>query len=241
MVLKWSDEFDGPAGSAPDPRSWAHEIGGGGWGDAQRQSYTSSTTNAAITADGQLAITAAREATGEITSARLETKGLRSFRYGTVEARIQVPRGRGVWPAVWMLGSNIDEVGWPACGEIDIMEHVGSEPTAVHGTVHGPGFAGVARGIGRSIATSTELADDFHIYGVRWEPDRITWLLDGSPYFSVTPDDLPAGGWVYDHEFYLLINVAIGGSWPGNDSEPDLPVTLLVDWVRVNSLEQGDR
>jgi beta-glucanase (GH16 family) len=210
-----------------DLHNWVAELGGGGWGDAQLQTYGAA--SAAIVG-GQLAITA-RSAGGVITSARLTTKERFAFRYGRVEARIRVAAGDGMWPAFWMLGTDIDEVGWPACGEIDVMEVVSSEPTTLHGTVHGPGFAGVGLGVGHAHDTGMLLSDDFHVYAVEWQATRISWLLDGSPYFTVTRDELLA--WPFDHEFFLMLNLAVGGSWPGLATEPSLPATMLVDWVRV--------
>jgi len=229
----WSDDFDGPEGSPPRTEFWQHEVGGG-WGDAQLQRYVDSTSTASITADGQLAITALREHDG-VVSARLITKDRVLVSYGRVEARIKVPTGTGLWPAFWMLGSNIDEVGWPHCGEIDVMEYVSSEPTTVHGTVHGPGFAGVGAGIGHAHDSGVDLAADFHVYAVEWESERITWLLDDVPYFSLEPGGVPDGGWVFQHGFYLLVNLAVGGGWPGNDAAADLPASMLVDWVRVHA------
>ncbi len=231
MTPDWSDEFEGPAGAPPDPAVWVPETGDGGWGDDQLQRYTAA--NASLTGAGQLALVARREDDGTITSARLTTHHTRQFRYGQVSARIKVPAGPGVWPAFWMLGADIDEVGWPACGEIDVMEVVGSEPATVHGTVHGLGYAGVGRGIGRAHRAGAPLADDFHVYRVQWDEDRISWQLDDVEYHHVTPGDLP-GPWPFRHSFYLLINLAVGGSWPGNDvSGLRLPATMLVDWVRV--------
>ena len=148
----------------------------------------------------------------EYTSARLITKDRAAFSHGLVQARIRLPRGRGVWPAFWMLGQNIDEVGWPACGEIDVMENFGDDPATVHGTVHGPGYAGHA-GITASHTADASLADDFHVYSVHWEPDRIRWYLDDELYRTLTPDDLHGSPWVFDHDFFLLVNVAVGGTF----------------------------
>ena len=155
--MEWADEFDGPAGSPPSD-AWVPELGPRGAGELQR--YTAA--NAALDGHGSLAIEARREPAGDVTSARLVTKDRVHVRYGRIEARIKVPSGQGMWPAFWMLGADIDAVGWPACGEIDVMEYVGSRPTAVHATVHGPGHAGIEHGIGRrttpachSPATST--------------------------------------------------------------------------------------
>ena len=149
-----------------------------------------------------------------------------------------MPAGPGLWSAFWMLGTDIDDVGWPACGEIDVMEHVGRTPSAVHGTLHGPGYAGLAGGIGHAHDAGTDLGAGFHVYGVDWSADRVTWLLDGRPYGTLTPRDVP-GPWPFDHDFYLLVNLAVGGDWPGNaTAEPALPATMLVDWVRVHGVPQ---
>ena len=233
----WAEEFEGPAGSGPDPATWTAELGGGGWGDGQLQRYTDSPDNAAMDGDGRLAITARREPGGEITSARLVTRDAVSVRQGRVEARIRVPAGRGLWSAFWMLGTDIGEVGWPACGEIDVMEHVGSSPTSVHGTLHGPGYAGLGGGVGHARDAGVDLTEGFHVYGVDWSADRVTWLLDGRAYGTLTPGDVP-GPWPFDHDFYLLLNLAVGGDWPGNSAEDlVLPATMLVDWVRVHDAE----
>jgi beta-glucanase (GH16 family) len=239
----WIDDFDGPAGTSPSSRHWRAELGGGGWGDEQLQRYTDDPANAALDGQGRLAINARRSATGTITSARLTTKRLITARYGRVDARIKVPAGRGTWPAFWLLGTDIDAVGWPRCGEIDVMEFVGSEPRTVHGTLHGPGYAGVGNGIGAAYDTGFDLAGDFHVYAVDWTPDRITWSIDGAAYCTLGRSDVPGGAWVFEHDFYLLVNLAIGGSWPGNTTDdPSLPATMLIDWVRVNSphLRAGD-
>jgi beta-glucanase (GH16 family) len=245
--LVWSEEFGGPAGAVPDPHTWTPELGAGGWGGGQLQWYTASPSNAAIDADGRLAIVARRElgyprgrgdagsAPAEsVTSARLTTKDRLTLHLGRVEARIKVPRGLGMWPAFWMLGSDIDGVGWPACGEIDIMECVGSQPTAVHGTLHGPGFAGLKDGLGHAHNAGVDLSEDFHVYGVEWVDDRITWLLDGAAYHSLTPQATPRHCWPFTHDVFLLINLAVGGDWPGNSTDdPPLPATMLIEWIRA--------
>jgi beta-glucanase (GH16 family) len=230
----WAQEFDGPAGSTPDPSVWMAELGGGGWGDDQLQSYTRSPANAYLTGSGQLAIVARDDpdAPGGVSSARLTTRGLVSFKYGHIAARIKVPSGAGVWPAFWMLGTDIDAVGWPACGEIDVMEHVGGDPTAVHGTVHGTGYAGVGHGVGRRFDSGSPLSDDFHTYSVAWMPGSVTWRLDGKVYLRLTAVDVP-GPWPFEQPFFLVINLAIGGSWPGNGPEATLPAEMLIDWIRV--------
>jgi beta-glucanase (GH16 family) len=231
-----SEELASAAEGAPNPQLWSAELGGGGWGCEQRQIYTADRSNVAITAAGHLAITARRQPDGTITSARLMTKDRFTVQYGLIEARIKVPGGLGTWPAFWMLGSDIDEVGWPACGEIDIMEHVGSAPNTVHGTVHAPGYSGLAGGIGGTHVAVSDLSEDFHIYAVDWDGEQITWLLDGQPYHRMTPAQTPESIWPFRHGFYLVVNLAVGGAWPGNDTEtPALPATLLVDWIRVRT------
>jgi beta-glucanase (GH16 family) len=238
--LVWSQEFDGPAGSPPDPGAWRLETGGGGWGNQELQYYTSGTENACLDGAGQLAITA-RQADPRsrsdryggrgYTSARLTSKDRVAFRYGLVQARIRLPRGRGIWPALWMLGHDIDEVGWPRCGEIDVMESLGHDPAVSYGAVHGPGYTGGA--ITAACHAGTNLADDFHVYSVAWEPGRISWYLDDERYAAVTPGDLRGNPWVFDHDFFLLANVAVGGTWPGSpDSSTSFPQTMLIDYIR---------
>lgn len=230
-MIAWCDEF---SASAPDPAIWSAEVGGGGWGCGQLQHYTNAPANAYVDDNGRLAIVARAEPDGVVTSARLITKDRLTVRYGRIEARIRVPGGLGLWPAFWLLGSDIDDVGWPECGEIDVMEHVGSQPNVVHGTIHAPGYAGLVDGAGHGHDTGVDLAADFHVYGVEWTPDRIAWSVDGTTYNSLTPDDVPADTWPFRHDFYLLLNLAVGGDWPGNATDsPPLPGTLLVDWIRV--------
>jgi beta-glucanase (GH16 family) len=235
--LVWTEEFDGRPGSGPDPSVWAFELGGGGWGCGQLQTYTDHPDNTAINAYGQLEITARHSGyVGLVTSARMISKARLHLRYGRIEARIKVPSGLGMWPAFWLLGADIDTVGWPGCGEIDIMEWVGNDPTGVHGTIHGPGFAGLNHGIGRRYDSGVDLADDFHTYGVDWAVDRITWHLDGQPYSTLMPADTPQGRWPFTHDFYLLLNLAISGDWPGNRNDaPDLPATMTIDWIHAHN------
>ena len=240
-VLAWSDDFNGENGSSPDPARWTFEIGGNGWGNQELEYYTGRPQNARIE-HGHLVITARREAyTGAdgvsrgYTSARLKTQGKFSITYGRIEARIKIPRGWGVWPAFWMLGSDIDQVGWPQCGEIDIMENIGREPATVHGTIHGPGYSG-DKGIGAPFTLpGGRFADRYHVFAVEWEPHQIRFYVDRKLYATRTPADLPKGAkWVYDQPFFLLLNFAVGGSWPGPpDSSTLFPQQMLVDYVRV--------
>lgn len=229
--LVWQDEFDG---AQIDSANWTFDIGGSGWGNQERQFYTDRPENARIE-DGYLVIEAREERyiSRPYTSARLKTQGLQSWQYGRVEARIQIPTGQGIWPAFWMLGDNIEQVSWPASGEIDIMENIGSEPQQIHGTVHGPGYSG-GSGIGAShILVREPYAADFHVFAVEWEPDEIRWFMDDTQYFSLAPDNVP-GEWVFDHPFFILLNVAVGGRWPGYpDDTTVFPQQMRVDYVRV--------
>lgn len=240
--LVWSDEFNGPNGARVDSSKWVAETGGGGWGNDELEYYTSRPQNASQE-NGNLVIkvlqekyTGADGVTRNYTSARLKTLGKFSQTYGRFEARIKIPHGQGIWPAFWMLGNEIENPGWPACGEIDIMENIGKEPALVHGTIHGPGYSG-GNGIGAAYALPGDqrFADDFHLFSVEWEPNAIRFYVDDHLYATRIPTDLPQGTrWVYDHPFFLLLNVAVGGGWPGNpDPTTVFPQTMLVDYVRV--------
>ncbi|TSA13537.1 MAG: glycosyl hydrolase family protein, partial [Comamonadaceae bacterium] len=235
--LVWSDEFAQADGSSPNAAKWAFDIGAGGWGNSELEYYTSRTNNARIEG-GQLVIEAKQESYlgSSYTSARLKTQGKVAWAYGRIEARIKIPRSQGIWPAFWMLGTNITSVSWPNCGEIDIMENIGREPTLVHGTIHGPGYSG-GSGIGDSYSLpgNTNFADDFHIYALEWTTNQIKWFVDGLQYFSVNPASLPGGtAWVFTQPQFLLLNVAVGGSWPGNpDGTTIFPQRMTVDYVRV--------
>ncbi len=240
--LVWSDEFNGRNGSSPDPANWTFDIGGGGWGNNELEYYTNRPVNAQVQ-DGNLVITAQQETytgadgvTRNYTSARLKTAGHFTQAYGKFEARIKIPFGQGVWPAFWMLGANIDQVGWPTCGEIDIMENIGKEPSIIHGTIHGPGYSG-AKGISSSftLPNNERFADEFHVFTIEWETSQIRFYADGTLYRTITPADLPADTqWVFHHPFFVILNVAVGGNWPGSpDSTTVFPQTMLVDYVRV--------
>jgi len=236
--LVWSDEFNQPDGSPPDPVKWTFETGAGGWGNHELEYYTSRTNNVRIEG-GKLVIEARQENYhgSSYTSARLKTQGKAAWTYGRFEARIQIPRGQGIWPAFWMLGSSIDAgVPWPQCGEIDIMENIGREPTLVHGTVHGPGYSGgSAIGGPCALPGGAAFADDFHVYAIEWTTNQIKWFMDGRQYFSVNPASLPAGKtWVYKQPEFLLLNLAVGGDWPRNpDGTTTFPQRMTVDYVRV--------
>lgn len=228
----WSDEFNGPAQSAPDPSKWTYDIGNNGWGNNELENYTNSTNNAYLDGNGNLVI----HVKSDLTSARMKSQGLFSFTYGKVEARIKIPRGQGIWPAFWMLGTNIDTAGWPQCGEIDIMENIGREPNIVHGTVHGPDQSGNATGVGAPYSLSSgSFADDFHVYAVSWSPASVQFLVDDNVYFTVTPSTNYSYPWVFNTPFFIIMNVAVGGNWPGYpDSTTMYPQDMLVDYVRVS-------
>lgn len=249
-AVTWSDDFNGPAGAAPDASKWRYDIGGGGWGNNELQYYTNSTRNAALDGNGNLVITARRENPGgyncwygscQYTSARLLTNGTFAQAYGRFEARIKVPRGQGLWPAFWMLGNDIGTNPWPSSGEIDIMENVGYAPSTVWGTLHGPGYSG-GSGVGASTSLpgGQALADAFHTFAVDWAPDSITWYLDGVAYSRKTPADIGGNRWVFDHPFFMIMNVAVGGNWPGSpDGSTTFPQTMTIDYVRVQAWDNG--
>ena len=240
--LVWSDEFSGADGSQVDSSKWVMETGGNGWGNDELEYYTARPENS-FQQGGNLVIKAVQEkftgsdsVTRDYTSARLKTQGKFAQKYGRFEARIKIPRGQGIWPAFWMLGDDIDKKGWPKCGEIDIMENIGKEPSTVHGTIHGPGYSGGA-GISApyALADDQRFADDFHVYAVEWEKKAIRFYVDDHLYATRTPAELPKGTkWVYGHPFFVILNVAVGGGWPGNpDSSSVFPQIMLVDYVRV--------
>jgi beta-glucanase (GH16 family) len=238
-TMTWNDEFNS---STIDTTKWVFDIGGGGWGNRELEYYTNRTENASLR-DGHLVITARKEkyagkdaVTWNYTSARLKTLGTFTQTYGRFEARIKVPYGQGIWPAFWMLGEDIQKVGWPQCGEIDIMENIGKEPSVVHGTIHGPGYSGPG-GISAAytLPGKQRFADAFHVFAVEWEPNSIRFYVDGNLFATRTSVDLsPGQKWVFDHPVFLLLNLAVGGDWPGNpDSSTVFPQRLLVDYVRV--------
>ena len=246
--ITWSDEFNGAAGTPVDGSKWKFDTGGGGFGNGELQYYTTSTSNVAQDGNGNLAITARREnpsnfqchyGTCQYTSGRILTQDKFTQAYGRFEARIKIPKGQGIWPAFWMLGADIGTNPWPNSGEIDIMENVGKEPNTAYGTVHGPGYSGGAS-IGGNRNIGAPLGDAFHTYAVEWSPNLIVWFLDGSEYFRVTPASLNGNRWVFDHPFFMLLNVAVGGTWPGNpDGSTQFPQTMLVDYVRVSAYTDG--
>ncbi|MFT7559181.1 MAG: beta-glucanase (GH16 family) [Flavobacteriales bacterium] len=240
--LVWSDEFD-----SINLNDWTHDVGGEGWGNSELQYYTdgnNASTRFDTQANSNVLVMEARSGnpanyscwygTCDYTSSKLITAGKQEFMHGRIEARLKVPQTQGVWPAFWMLGNNIESVNWPTSGEIDIMEHVGFEPQLSHGALHGPGYSGNTPIFGtNSIGENIDL--NFHVYAVEWDTNGVTWYVDDVEFYSVTRQEVEVhGNWVFDHEFYLLLNVAVGGGWPGSpDGSSTFPQQMLVDYVRV--------
>ncbi len=240
--LVWSDEFNGPNGAPPDPKHWSIVTGGEGYGNNELESYTARPVNV-HQENGNLVIRALKEKyTGEdgiargYTSARLQTKGHFEAEYGRIEARIKIPAGAGLWPAFWMLGNEQEAKEWPDIGEVDIMENIGIEPSTIHGTLHGPQYSG-----GYGLTGAYELpggkrfSDRFHRFAIEWEPGEIRFYVDDVLYETQNRGNIPSSKhWAFDHPFYLLLNLAVGGNWPGApDEKTQFPATMLVDYVRV--------
>jgi beta-glucanase (GH16 family) len=232
--LVWADEFNGAAGSAPNPAVWTHELGASGWGNNELQNYVNSRANSAMDGNGNLVITARRDGAG-YTSARLVTNDKVELQYGRIEASIKIPRGQGIWPAFWMLGAGFPQTSWPSSGEIDIMENIGREPHLVHGTVHGPGYSG-ANGISGTYQhpQGWSFADTWHTFAIDWKPGEITWFVDGQQYHRVTRASVGGNQWVFDQKFFLILNLAVGGDWPGYpDGSTQFPQQMFVDYIHV--------
>jgi beta-glucanase (GH16 family) len=235
--LQWSEEFTGPAGSLPLSTHWTYDVGTD-WGNAQLEYDTARPTNVSLDGAGHLAITARRESYlgSAYTSGRISTRGLFSQNRGRFEARMKMPSGRGMWPAFWLLGADYATTPWPACGEIDIMEYRGQEPGVIHGSLHGPGYSGGnARTRSYTLPNGGRFDSGYHLFAIEWKANQITYLVDNVPYQVLTPASLPAGTrWVFDHPFFILLNLAVGGNYVGSpDGSTVFPQTLLVDYVRV--------
>jgi beta-glucanase (GH16 family) len=233
-TVVWSDEFNAADGSAPDPSKWTYDLGGGGWGNQELETYTNLPENVQISG-GNLVVTAVKKSDGSYTSARLKTQGLFSQQYGRFEARIKIPAGQGMWPAFWMLGNNITTAGWPTCGEVDIMENIGKVPATNYGSIHAPSASGEVS-LGGEYDASVKLSDDFHVYALEWEPGMMRFYVDSTLYESHrTADFASSSSWVFDQQpMFIIMNVAVGGSWPGApDSTTSFPQQMLVDYVRV--------
>jgi beta-glucanase (GH16 family) len=242
-LLTWDDEFTGPNGSSPDATKWVLESGGNGWGNAELQYYTPRAENVRLE-NGSLVIEAAKgefagadSVTRRYTSGRLKTQGKFTQMYGRFEARIQIPSGQGVWPAFWLMGDDFPTAGWPACGEIDVMENVDVDKSRIRGSIHGPGYSAKESLTSSYTLARGRLSDDFHVFAVEWEPQAIRYYVDDILYATMTPANLPNGGrWVFDHPFFLILNLAVGGNLPASpDTSTNFPQRMLVDYVRVYS------
>ncbi|HEY6080334.1 MAG TPA: glycoside hydrolase family 16 protein, partial [Polyangiaceae bacterium] len=241
----WRDDFDGPSGSAPNPTYWNVEVRETGH-NGELDYNTDERSNSVLDGGGKLVIQALKEhyvdASGAAssqpyTSARLNTQGKVEYAYGKFEARIKLPQGgRGVWPAFWMLGNDIDVVGWPECGEVDVLEMGGSDPFRVDGTLHGPGYSG-----GNSYHSAYDLpsgnfGDDFHVFTFEWTELGVRWLVDGQEYYVKTVRGMEQSGhrWVYDHPFFLIMNLAIGGIYDGDPTpSTPFPQQMVIDYVSI--------
>jgi beta-glucanase (GH16 family) len=248
-TLQWSDEFNGAAGSPVNNRIWSYDIGDGcaagncGWGNQERQSYTSAPANVALDGQGHLAIVARAAPAGlacyygacGYTSGRIKTQGKALARPGRVEARIKLPAGQGLWPAFWMLGSSLSTTPWPQCGELDVMENHGRAMNESSAAIHGPGYFGKTPFVGSRPLPSGRYSDDFHVFAVEWDSTRVRFFVDSAPPYTVTRTEVERyGPWVLDQPFFVILNLAVGGTFDGNPpSDAIFPATMLVDYVRV--------
>ena len=238
--LIWSDEFNGTG--SPNSNNWTYDIGhgSGGWGNNEVQYYTDEQKNVRME-NGMLVIDAIYEG-GEWTSARIKTEGLQSFRYVTVKARAKLPQGSGTWPAIWMLGSNYKDIGWPASGEIDIMEHVGKNPGSIHSALHTPSSHGNTQNSGH--IEVPDFHEEFHIYEAVWTEESIIFKVDGEEFYTYSPSIKNHETWPFNNNFFIIMNIAMGGNWGSdpqyetgnmrNGIDPDLDhARMEVDYVRV--------
>jgi beta-glucanase (GH16 family) len=258
LKLLWSDEFNGKKGTLPSSKTWSREIGGGGWGNSERQFYTDKAANASMDGSGRLVITANRisneygDVIGDVpgtedilnrcsecqfTSARMKTARNIGFMYGRIEARMKLPQGIGTWPAFWMLGGDLlDGVPWPECGEIDIMEYRGDMSDQATSAIHGP-TTPPGSGLGTRFLNMTPLSDGFHTYAIEWRKNSIDFIVDGRINGSVSSADTGTRGWVYNQKFFLILNLAMGGTYAGEFIDPTLnQAQLSVDYIRYYSI-----
>lgn len=240
--LIWSDEFNGSDATPPDPNIWTSNYGGNGWGNKQLE-YDTNNKNAYQDGQGNLVIETDKAnpdglkcwyGSCQYTSARISTSTHFSFTYGRLEARIKIPTGQGIWPAFWLLGNNIKSAGWPNCGEIDVMEDKGSEPSHTRGAAHGPD------GFTKDLSSDLPLghyADSFHTFALQWEPDRLSFFVDDINYGILNKADVKPQDWVFNHPFNIILNVAAGGTWIGNpDVSTVFPQKMDIDYVRLYSI-----
>ena len=235
-TLVWSDEFNGPAGAAPDPAKWS--VRTGNQGDCLNY-YTTQGSNASLDGAGHLAIVALKQSYDgyPYTTARIDTRGLFSMTYGSIQASIKLPAGQGLWPAFWAEGTDVGSgVSWPQCGEMDIMENIGNDMYTEYVHIHGPSASG-SYGPGAAVSSAISLATAFHTYGVNWSPNSVQFTFDGVPCGTYTPASLsPGDTWVFNKPFFLILSMCVGGDWPGPPNQYTVfPATMLVDWVRVYS------
>jgi beta-glucanase (GH16 family) len=233
--LIWSDEFDGPANTAPDGSKWMLEVGGGGWGNQQLEFNTDLVANCHLDGNGALVMTARREPFGGAAYTSCRMRARLDNTYGRFEARIRLPSGGGIWPAFWLLGSDYTTIGWPACGEIDIMEGRGNELATIHGSAHGPGYSGgSALTSPYSLPGGAHFRDDFHVFAVEWQAGRIDYFVDDALYLTVQQDELNAAQtWAFDKSMFIIFDLAVGGTFVGPVDDSALPQSMVIDWVRV--------
>ncbi len=237
--LTWSDEFNGAAGDLPDASKWSYDIGTGnnGWGNNELEYYTNRPQNISMDGNGNLVITAIKESfqSSNYTSARIKTKGILEQKYGRFEARLKTPFGQGLWPAFWMLGNNVDTATWPLCGEIDIMELRGQAPNIIQSTLHGPGYSGNNGISGTNVLVNSRYDNQFHLFAVEWNENKIDFFVDNYLFKTIAKSDVETKGqWVYDHPFFLILNVAVGGNFGGDPTNlTPFPQTMTIDYVRV--------
>jgi beta-glucanase (GH16 family) len=240
--LVWSDEFNGPGGAPPDPSKWTPETGGEGWGSKQLD-YDTNNQNAYQDGQGNLVLEARKGNPAgskcwygpcQYTSAHISTSGHFSFTYGRLEARIKIPYGQGIWSAFWLLGNNCATVGYPTCGEVDVMENIGREPDLIYGTVHGPEYFS-----GNYRLQHGTFSDDFHVFALQWDPSHLYFFMDGINYATLNKATLTnQRDWVYDHPFYIVLNLPVGGEWPGSpDSTTVFPQKMYVSYIRLSTNE----
>jgi len=244
----WRDDFDGPAGSAPDDLHWNVEIRPSGQ-NMELDYDTNDRKNSFVDGSGHLVLQALKEqyvdetgvaSSQPFTSARLNTQGKVEQQYGRFEARIKLPTGgQGVWPAFWLLGNDVDDAGWPECGEVDILEWRGSYPKSIVSSLHGPGYAGGNSYHDHFDLPSGSYGDDFHVFTFEWTPSAVRWLVDGTAFYVKTPQGVK-GRWAYDHPFFVILNLAIGGIFDGNPPlTTGFPQQMLIDYVSVEKLAPG--
>lgn len=235
LKLVWADEFNYKG--LPDSTKWTYDIGGDGWGNNEAQFYTKADTNNAVVGNGFLSIIARQEKheNKEYTSARMVTKGKKDWRFGRVEISAKLPKGRGTWPAGWMLGSNINTVGWPQCGEVDILEHVGYDPDTVVGSIHSTSYNHIKGTQKTKRIFIKNPYTEFHMYACEWDTNKMVFSLDGIPYLTVLNEHKTEKEWPFNNPMYILLNVAVGGNWGGTKGidESIFPVKMEVDYVRV--------